>query len=179
MSNIAVKNAQPFKVTNDGAVINKMIKAFQVANGTLHGMAHAIMCSCTMHAIDHGNTTPANDFIEAFTGKSGWRVNAIREWFETFGPFTWNAEKKKLTFSKKKLEKVKNFNPDTATTFWEFKPEPPYRGLDLNAEIIRLVKKANEAIKETDPERVKKNKIDTAKLVKLAELVNLGTAAAA
>lgn len=168
------------KVTDDSQVIGRMIKAFAAANGKLHGIAHAIAVSCTLHAINHGNTTPANDFIESFGKNSGWRVNALRAWFETVGPFTWNAERKKLSFSKEKLEKVKlSFDPEKVASFWDMKPEPEYRGLNLNAEIIRLVKKANEALKETDPARKSKDKIDIGKLSKLAELVNMGEPKAA
>ena len=180
------------KYTSDGKTIERMIKTFIKVNQGAHLMVHTIAVSVTMHAIEHGNVTLANNFLKAFEvtskGNNGWRLNTLRQWFETIGPFTWYTDKEKkiaeFRLNKDKRTELTSLGLDKAqevvskTTFWDWKPEAAYKGLDLNAAIIKLVKDANARLKDTNPDHAKANKIDVAKLNKLAELVNLGQAAA-
>ncbi len=181
--------------TSDGKVIVKMIDAFRKANHRVHEMVHAIAISCVMHAIEHGNVTPANDFVLSFDmsgkqGANGWRVNHLREWFEKVGPFTYTVDKTagtkgfKLNKEKRKemvLEGLPMAFEKLAKTptFWDMKREPEYKGLDLNAKIIALVREANATLNDAEKMASGKVKIDTVKLVKLAELVNMGEPLAA
>jgi len=176
------------KYTTDNDTINRMIKTFIKVNQGAHLMVHTIAVSVALHAIEHGQNAPANAFLKAFEvtskGNNGWRLNTLRSWFETIGPFTWHVDKEKkiaeLRVNKEKAKAMREAGMDKAlqtvssVTFWDWKPEAEYKGLDLNAAIIKLVKDANARLKDENPDHRKANKIDTSKLSALAALVNMG-----
>lgn len=184
MTNV-VATGNMYMFTSDAKVINKMIVKFKDGNTKLHHMVHAIAVSCVLHAVEHGNVTPTNTFIKAFSVGSeanGWRLNALRDWLEAIGPFSWSKESKSFVFSKQKFEVIKaagGIDTSKLPTFWDRKPEPEYRPFDLNAEIIKLVKMAETKANEKDEVKRAKNKIPMNKLEALKGLVNLGTPAAA
>lgn len=111
-------------------------------------------------------------------------MNTLRSWFETVGPFNWVVDKEKKTaelrVNRDKAKAMREAGLDkslaivSAVTFWDWKPEATYKGLDLNAAIIKLVKDANARLNDDNPDHKKANKIDINKLSALAALVNLG-----
>lgn len=168
-------------VTKDGKVLATMIGSIKRRAATLQGDIHIAAVSCVMHALDHNNALPATQLVEAITGGSksyAIRANALKKWFEEVGCFVWNNGETpgfKMNADRKAI--IQAIGDDNAiiakigkVPFWEYAPEPEYKGFDLNKAIATLLSRANTAIKEhgTDP----KTKIDMNTLSGLARLLS-------
>lgn len=121
---------------------------------------HVAAVSCLFHAGEHGDVTLMQALIEAL-GKSQ-RRNALIEWAIEFGKFSADDKGKNVVFNKAgetDLDKAIEVSP------WDFKPEPPFKPFDLEAELAKLYKRAAKA---ADDER---NSVDDAALAAVAKLV--------
>jgi hypothetical protein len=76
------------------------------------------------HAL-HGQVGPINNLIDAMP--AGSRVNALREYIETFGAVTYDPAIKKFVHSKIKKADIKGALKSTWTSH---KPDPEYKPLD-------------------------------------------------
>ena len=64
------------------------------------------------------------------------RVNAVRAWFENFGPITFDKnEPAYVKGGKTKLGEAMD------CPFWKFKPEPEYQPLDVASALEKLIKR--------------------------------------
>lgn len=169
------------KITKDGKALATMIGSIKSRAATLQADIHVAAMSCVMHAIDHNNALPATQLVEAITGGSksyAIRANALKKWFEEVGCFVWNnGEQPGFKMNQDRKATIKAIGDDNAiiakigkVPFWEYAPEPEYKGFDLNKAIAALLSRANTAIKEhgTDP----KTKIDMGTLSGLARLLS-------
>lgn len=170
-----------FKTTKDGKALATMIGSIKRRTATLQADIHVAAMSCVMHALDHNNALPATQLVEAITGGSksyAIRANALKKWFEEVGCFVWNnGEQPGFKMNAERKATIKAIGDDDAIIakigkmpFWEYAPEPEYKGFDLNKAIAALLSRANTAIKEhgTDP----KTKIDMDTLSGLARLLS-------
>lgn len=102
----------------------------------------------------------------------GVRSNAIKAWVEKFLGFAIIEEgDNKGQFH---ANKAKGANVDTQAAknarWWEFKPEPEYKGFNLNAEIMRVIAMAEKANKIDDANKREKIDVDQEQLNALRAL---------
>lgn len=102
-----------------------------------------------------GQVSPATYFLMKLHNKglTGARVDAIRNWFETFGPLKWESKDGKEGF-KVRAEKMKEFQANSAamlkqanaTPFFKLQKAKVEVGFDLDTAIAALVKRAEEKL---------------------------------
>jgi len=115
------------------------------------------------HVELHGDPSLMNAMVVAMP--KGSRVNALNEFLETFGRVTFNPTTKVFEYSK---DGVTDLDGAETTVWTEFKPEPAYKGLDLRASILVLIKKAEERKTSTN----KEDKVPAELLTALEALVS-------
>jgi hypothetical protein len=71
------------------AEIDKAIKSLHNRGQKLQTDSHVLACSVLAHVIQHGDIRVVARFLEAMPEMS--RVNGLRQWFEKFGPVTFNG----------------------------------------------------------------------------------------
>ncbi len=124
----------------------------------------AIVCAkIVVHALRYGDVTKADKIVDACgeKGKTFIRANVLREWFETYGPFTFNTETKKFNKNKTKAEamasKIKDdkatakFYGELVANFkpWETsKAEGAYKGYSVEKALASVIRMAEKAQKE-------------------------------
>jgi hypothetical protein len=141
------------ELIKDAGKLSSKISAFGKRLGTMQDELHMLACSAVLHLINTNDPVYINRLTDVLTGAV--RVNALKSWFEEFAPVTYNKEKKVFTLNKKRTEGATDkLHAGMVKPFWEFKPEPAYKPLDLVAEIQALIRKANlrvvEGLKEKD-----------------------------
>lgn len=167
-------------VTKDGATLSKLITGIRRRTASLQADMHVIAVSCVMHAVEFGNALPATQFVEALTGGSksyAIRVNALKKWFEEVGCFTWNKEETpgfKMNAARRAMLKGMDEDKAIATLskvpFWEYAPEPEYKGFDFNARLLSLISQANKAKREHGDDE--KTKVDDTLIASIQMLLN-------
>lgn len=119
---------------------------------------HITVCSCLLHVVEHGNSTPLNDLMDQVGKGKGavLRVNALKQFVVERAEVDFDEETEKFTVNKvgAKAERAKfNAAPAeyiralSATPWNEAKPEPKFHPLNLPKEIAKLVKKAESQLK--------------------------------
>ncbi len=175
-----------FKLTTDGKAITAMAKDLKSRSDSIKPDIHILSCSVVAHAVEHGDATKATLLPTIVTEAlgEGWRLNAMRQWFEAIGPFTWvaktddkaagfriNKEKRaKMKADLDKLGETKYLAKlAKSKTFFEFKPEAPYEEFSFKKQLAALIKKAQG--KKEDEARVAKGGDDFAGLDKAIDLL--------
>jgi hypothetical protein len=99
---------------------------------------HTAACSVLWHVGQHKDIRQVDKLIAALEGADGGavRINALRAWFETFGPISFADNK--TTFVKNKATQL---GIAQETPFWQFKPEPAYKPVDTLVMLDSMVKK--------------------------------------
>jgi hypothetical protein len=129
------------KIITSKAAIVTAIESIRTRGKKLDNDIWVAAVSVTAHAEAHGDVTLANTLIDAMP--KGSRVNALLAYLECFGKFSFDDEKKVLVFDKSKKTDLEGA---MVASWVEFKPEPPYKGLDLNIAILALIKKATDRL---------------------------------
>lgn len=139
--------AKVIKVTvlNGAEAISTAIASIAKRGKALDKDIHAAAVSTLIHADKHGDITLANKLIEALPASQ--RKNALRDWFCTFGKFSYNTETKALAFNR---EAVTMTDKATQTPFWVLKPEAEYVPLNVVKELERLIARAGKAEERGD-----------------------------
>lgn len=164
-------------VTKDGDTLSKLITGIRRRTASLQADMHVIAVSCVMHAVEFGNALPATQFVEALTGGSksyAIRVNALKKWFEEVGCFTWNNGGFKMNAARramlKGMDEAKAIATLSKVPFWEYVPEPEYKGFDFNARLLSLISQANKAKREHGDDE--KTKVDDTLIASIQMLLN-------
>ena len=170
-------------VTKDGATLSKLITGIRRRTASLQADMHVIAVSCVMHAVEFGNALPATQFVEALTGgskSSAIRVNALKKWFEEVGCFTWNnGENPGFKMNAARRAMLKSMEEDyldsaiatlSKVPFWEYVPEPEYKGFDFNARLRSLISQASKAKREHGDDE--KTKVDDTLIASIWTLLN-------
>ena len=131
------------KIITSKAAIVTAIESIRTRGKKLDNDIWIAAVSVTAHADAHGDVTLANTLVDAMP--KGSRVNALLAYLECFGKFSYDDEKKELCFDKSKKTDLEGAQ---VASWVEFKPEPAYKGLDLNVAILDLIKKAVERSKD-------------------------------
>ncbi len=153
-----------FTMTDDGKAITKQIKSISNRLGNVRRDLAIVAANVIIHAVKHGNVTPATQLCDAL---EGMRVNDLRQWFIDFGPMIW--VEKEVQTEDGKVKTVKQFGldkdkvkelakRDTAelatelrdNPFWIVKKEAAFKPFSLKAELNKLAKRAAARAKKAD-----------------------------
>jgi hypothetical protein len=124
------------------AEIDAACVKFHAKGQTLQAEAHKIACSVLVHVAKHGDIRVLAKFLASFPELS--RVNAVRAWFEEFGPVTFEGNTPSFVRGK-----ATRLGYAMETPFWKFKPEAEYQPVDVSKAIDSLIKKLARDAKET------------------------------
>lgn len=139
-------------VSHDSKEVNKQIASISKRSSGLRKDIAIAAASVVCHAVVHGDVTLSDKLIKAMG--DGWRLNALREWFIAFGPFVYNESDKVFNLDKaKRTELKKEYDADrtkfvtklVAEPFYDFKPEPEFKPIDIPAMLKRALKQAEKA----------------------------------
>lgn len=143
------------KVTGNGNEVNAMIAGVRTMGTQFQAAIKVAAASAVVHALQHGNSTPINDLIEAM-GKHT-RANSLKKWAIEVGPFVWakdpaddkstamlrmNADKKAVMLAAYEADPAAANLNMIALPFWEFDPEPAFKPISVLALVKALVKRA-------------------------------------
>jgi hypothetical protein len=121
--------------------INKAVVDFSKKGATLQAEAHKIACSVLAQVDKHSDVRVVTAMVTNFTKAcpSALRVNALREWFQEFGPIAFNA-KGEVSFVRGKPTMLTQAQAEPFWTF-EAKEGGDYKPVDADAAIHALIKK--------------------------------------
>ncbi len=127
----------------------------------------------------HGNCSHVNDLVANMP--KGSRVNAVKDWFTTFGPVEYNRETKEFSVDTDHAAIMKaelasgavlpELIAVSVTTPWtDFSPEAPYSPIDF----LKVIQKAvASAQKRLDADEDKGDTIDPILLATISKLVTV------
>lgn len=96
------------------ADINKAIESIKRRGASLQADMHKVACSILLHLGKHQDVRVLRRFLEAVPEMS--RANALRQWFETFGPVSYEGGK--AVYDREKKVRLGNA---IEKPFWRFK----------------------------------------------------------
>jgi len=125
--------------------------------------------SILAHAEKCGDYTKANTLIDSLKGLN---QRALVEFFVRFGGFIVDEEAGKFSGWNGKEFIRKGFQDAKATMWWDLKPQNPFEGYSLDADVARVIDKAEKNLKKLakHPEYGAIININTAKLEALKAL---------
>ena len=138
--------------------IGKAITSISTRGKAMDKLIHTVAVSTLIHADKHGDITLANKLLAAMPKTA--RSNALKDWFITFGKFSYDEKNKALAYNKAATtQTVKATN----TPYWEFKPEAKYVPFDAATFLSQAIKRVEKAINDGE-------KVPTALLTGLTTL---------
>lgn len=130
--------------------LDKAITAVINKSKSLQTDIQKVAVGIIAHAWKHGDYTRANTLVNGLG--EGVRRKALVEWFYQCGLEVDEVEQCFTGFNKKVCEK--KFEEMKSTNWWTLKAEKPFEGFDLQAELARLLKRA-ERVQKDAPKRTK------------------------
>jgi len=112
--------------------IDAAILEIHTTGQTLQTLMHKTACSVLNHLAKNRDIRVVQKLLLSMPESS--RVNALRTWFETFGPITFDGND--ATYAK---DKPTNLAKAIGTPFWKLVPEKPYEAMDVAAAIEKLI----------------------------------------
>lgn len=151
----------------DKVKLQDAIKEAQSKGRSYERALHRVACSCLHHVDQHGNIGPIVQLIDGLNKSA--RKNALIDWAVEHGKLRWDKEAKTLKFDK---HSEANVAGAMVTPFWDFKPEPPYKPIDLEEAIMKLVERAEKRIEKwaAEGEGEMPDAIDPAMIQKLKNI---------
>lgn len=131
----------------DDAKLDDMIAKVIKASGTLQDQIQKVGIAIMAHAYKHGDYSRATTLVNGLG--TGVRKAALVEWFyraglkvdeQTDAFIGWQG----ADFIKKHWDRI------TETKWYDCKPENVWGGFDLNAELAKLIKRAEQAGKKAE-----------------------------
>lgn len=123
--------------------LDKAIAAVIDASKGLQDNIQAVAVGIMVHCYKHGDFTRAQTLVDGLG--QGVRRAALVEWFHACGLKVDEKEQRFNGFNKAKMED--KFEKLKSTPWYTLKPERPFMGFDMQAELERLIKKAERAMK--------------------------------
>lgn len=124
------------------AAIDKAILSLHKRGQALQAEMHKIAVSVLAHVNEHKDVRVVAKMLAAMPEAS--RTNALRAWFEHFGPVGF-GEKDNIFHKPKNV----NMQAAAATPFWKFQPEAAYQPIDVEAKLSALIKALTKDESET------------------------------
>ena len=146
----------------------KSIASIKKLGAKLDDLIQLTACSAIQNHAIHFSTNLINDLIAAMP--KGSRVNALREFITQYSGCSYDEATKLFVNDKSKTANVEG----AMGVMWtEFKPEPTYHAMNLQAEIKKLLDKAVKAMNDSNPEHKAKNEIDVNQVIALGAVIGL------
>lgn len=132
-----------YTFAKDTASLNKIINSAISSATTMKNKVQLAVVAIIKHTHDNGDYT---GFDKLVTGLgNGVNVNALVEYICTFTGLVVDEENKCFTGKVDKKFILAQFPTAKAKMWYDFKPQNPWVGFDLNAELDKLTKKAVKA----------------------------------
>lgn len=131
-----------FKLIAGAANIDRAIAIMHVRGQKLQTECHVLACSVLNHVAEHGDIRIVAKFLNAMPEAA--RVNALRSWFEAFGPISFDGNSPSYAKGKKT-----RLGDAMSTPFWKFKAEAEYEPIDVVKQLANLIKKLEKDVKKT------------------------------
>lgn len=142
--------SKTYAFTQDAAQVGSQVKTIVKSAKAFETNLRRVMVNVVLCAMEHGNVTPATQLVDGLKDSAkSIRANAVAQWFETIGPFTWDNENKrfkldretaKVLNAKLKATTLAKFAGELMAT--ELTKEAEYKGFDLMAQVASLIKRA-------------------------------------
>lgn len=152
MSNSKLKNVCSYAALSgkNAKTVDQLITAAIDSAKTMREKVQVAAIAILIHAEKCGDYTKANDLVNGLG--DGVNGAAIVEWFVQFGGLIVDAEEPKNGFTgwngkeyiKEQFQKAK------ATAWWELKKQSPWAGFDMAAEVEKLLKRYDNALKKVE-----------------------------
>lgn len=123
--------------------VRDQIELVKSRSKKLDDQIHTIAVSCLWHADQHGDITLMQDLIKAM-GRSQ-RRNAVIGWANHFGKFKPSDDGKSVVFCR---ENNTDIEGAIGTSPWDFSPEKAFKPFDMNAELDKLLSRAQKAMEK-------------------------------
>lgn len=130
-----------FNIITNAKELTKAIDTAKVAGQSYQATLHTLAVSVLNHVARHKDVRMVKYFIASQVEAT--RVNAIKAWFENFGPVVFDKDEIKYVAKKVTLSKA------IALPFWKFKPEEAYQPLNVQKAIADLIKRIEHDEKKT------------------------------
>lgn len=147
------------KIITDSDKLHKLLDSIKTTGAKLELDVHTAGVSAMHHCDQHGDTGFMARLIDVLPGFA--RRNALIAWAIAFGKFKPTEDGKSVEFDK---HSKTDLSAAEKTPFWEFKPEPAFQPFDLQAELAKLLKRAEKSLKD------ERNSIDSDDLLAVREL---------
>lgn len=134
--------AAAFKPTLTLKQIDAEITSVVDASKTLQSRIQELAVAIMLHTYNHGDYSRAQTLVDSLG--EGVRRSALVAWFHKAG-LDVDEQKGFVGFNKPVMEK--NWADVKASPWYSMKPERPFEGFDMKAELERLIKKAEKAMK--------------------------------
>jgi hypothetical protein len=141
----AVKEAKAatFTLITGTADIEKALASIKTRGAALQQDIHKAGCSVLAHVGKHKDIRLVTKLLDAMPDMA--RKNAIKAWFESFGPVIF-AEDGKIAYHPATSLRL---GDAMAMPFWRFKPEQAYVPMNVGQALDQLIKKLEKDHKET------------------------------
>ena len=146
-----VKNEKPaaIKLIEGESAIKKALESIKARGASLQRDIHTAACSVLAHVGKHKDVRLVSKLLESMPDMS--RKNAIKAWFESFGPVAWN-EKGEIMYQPATRMQL---GAAMGKPFWSFKPEAAYVPLEVSKAFDSFIKRLEKDSKETGRDHAK------------------------
>jgi len=136
-ANIIGKNAKS---------VDALIQAAVGSGKAMREKVQVAAVAILMHAEKHGDYTKANELVDGMG--DGVNCAGLVEWFKKYGGLVVDEENKCFGGWSGAEYIRDNFKEAKASGWWELKKQSPWKGFDLEAELEKLLKRAQDANKK-------------------------------
>lgn len=139
----STKTTMP-KATMSAKALLAAVESVCADSKSLQERIHEAAVEIMLHAYNHEDFSMANTLVNGLG--TGVRASALVDWFTAAGLKVSEKDKRFTGMNKDKI--ADKFQKSKATPWYELKVKNPFMGFDFDAELARLLKKADKAMKE-------------------------------
>lgn len=132
------------KATMTAKKLLSVVEGVCADSKTLQDRIHDAAVEIMLHAFNHDDFSMANTLVNGLG--TGVRASALVDWFTAAGLKISEKDKRFTGMNKDKI--ADKFQKSKANPWYNLKVKNPFMGFDFDAELARLLKKAEKAMKE-------------------------------
>lgn len=167
-----------YTVFSDAVALDSAIDKIIRDSKTLQQRIQDVSVGILLHAFHTGDWRKANDLVKGLA--DGVRKEALVDWFVKFGGLEVSEADEQFVGFKGPEHIKANMDDAKATAWWTLRKVNPFAGFDLDAELAKLlkkheraVKKAQELVNKGDAEAMDKVAADDNKLNAIHNLLRI------
>tara|TARA_R110000851_G_scaffold225926_1_gene378698 strand:+ start:1669 stop:2175 length:507 start_codon:yes stop_codon:yes gene_type:complete len=164
----ASKTAIKYTFAKDTAGLNKMIDSATLSAKTMQTKVQIALVAIIKHTIDHNDYSGFNKLVNDMP--NGVNTKAIVEYITVMTGLQVDEAGKCFIGKVDKKLMTEKFQDAKSIMWHSFKPQTPFAGFDLNAEIAKLIKKCETMGKKEGDDKDKVT-VDVAQLQALVKVV--------